>query len=189
MDDSSPRNAGYDPHEAKWKVIDAGCYKVARGVRPLASVWEGFRNGMHRFNGTYSGTNGFLELLDSVMGGFLASRSVEIFNDEIASVLTGRASEAFAARPKSVLVAAQGLPSTSLAAQALRQGEEAGERQWAAARDVGARFLKGPPGPGSATGRFDLGLAQEPDSDGAVAGSWCSVLQGVCRELRLVGAR
>ena len=67
------------------------------GVRPLASVWEGLCNGMHQFKGIFSGTKRFLELLDSVMGEFTAgrpisSRSVEIFNDEIASVLTGRAS-------------------------------------------------------------------------------------------------
>ena len=54
LDDSSPRNAGYELTVAKWKVIDAGCYRVAKCPRHVKSVWDGSRNGMHRFKGKYS---------------------------------------------------------------------------------------------------------------------------------------
>ena len=42
-------------------------------------------------------------------------------------------------------LAAQGLPSASLAAQALRQGEVAEDNRCSAAGDVGAQFLRGQP--------------------------------------------
>jgi hypothetical protein len=29
LNDASPRNAGFDPVEGKWKAIDSGCYKIA----------------------------------------------------------------------------------------------------------------------------------------------------------------
>ena len=38
LNDASPRNAGYEPVEGKWKVIDAGCYKVASARLPQRNV-------------------------------------------------------------------------------------------------------------------------------------------------------
>ena len=85
-----------------------------------------------------------MDLLDSVMDKYVASRSVEIFEDEIACMVKRQVPDAQAGRPKTVLFAAQGLPAASLAAQALRQGEEAVDHRWAAASEVGAQFLRGP---------------------------------------------
>ena len=107
------------------------------------SVWLGFRDGMYRFKGKYSSTRNFMDLLDSVMNKYVANRSVEIYENEIACMVKRQVPDAQAGRPNTVLFAAQGLPAASLAAQALRQGEEAVDHQWAAASEVGAQFLRG----------------------------------------------
>ena len=79
-----------------------------------------------------------------MMEKYVACHSVEIFDDEIACVVKGQAADAYAARPKTTLVAALGLPAAPLAAQALREGEEAVDHHWAAASEAGAQFLQGP---------------------------------------------
>ncbi len=84
-----------------------------------------------------------MDLLDSVMNKYVASRSVEIFEDDVACMVKRQISDAQAGRPKTVLFAGQGLSAESLAAQALRKGEEAVDHRWAAASEVGAQFLRG----------------------------------------------
>ncbi len=121
LDDASPRNSGFEPQEAKWKLIDAGCYKLANGPRAMVSVWDGFRNCLHRFKGSYVGTKGFLDLLDVVMERYL---------------------------------------DLSLAVQALRQGREVGDLRWAAAREVGAKFLRRLLDPDSGAAASSSGHAQ-----------------------------
>ena len=152
LKDASPRNAGYDPVEAKWKVIDAGCYKVASTGCSVESVWLSFRDGMYRFKGKYASIRNFTDLLDTVMNKYVANRSVEIYDDDIACMVRRQTPDAQVGRPKTVLFAAQGLPAASLAAQALRQGEEAVDHKWAAASEVGAKFLRGQRDPAMASG-------------------------------------
>ena len=84
-----------------------------------------------------------MDLLDSVMSKYVDNRSVEIYADDIACMVKRQVPDAQAGRPKTILFAAQGLPAASLAAQALRQGEEAVDHKWAAASEVGAQFLRG----------------------------------------------
>ena len=79
-------------------MIDAGCYKVASTGCSVESVWLGFRNGMYRFKGKYSSTKNFMDLLDSVMDKYVASRSVEIFDDEIACMVKRQVPDAQAGR-------------------------------------------------------------------------------------------
>ena len=78
-------------------------------------------------------------------------------------MVKGQAADAYAARPKTTLVAALGLPAASLAAQALRQGEEAVDHHWAAASEAGAQFLQGPR-EGSGKAAASCSAPDEPSS-------------------------
>ncbi len=73
LDDGMPRNIGYDPVEFCWRAIDAGCFKIALGARTPKSVWTGLRKGLGRFHEKFSGVEGFLDLLDSVIPRFVQS--------------------------------------------------------------------------------------------------------------------
>jgi hypothetical protein len=144
LNDASPRNAGYDPVEAKWKVIDAGCYKVANTTCLVESAWANFRDGMYRFKGKHASTRNFTDLFDTVMNKWVATRSVEIYDGDIACMARRQTPDVQAGRPKTVLFAAQGFLAASLAAQELRQGEEAVDHKSAAASEVGSGNRRGP---------------------------------------------
>ena len=133
-------------------MIDAGCYKVAHTTCSVESVWANFRVGMYRFKGKYTCTRSFTVSLDPVMNKYIATRSVEIYDDDIACMVRRQTPDAQAGRPKTILFAAQGLPTASLAAQALRQGEDAVDHKRAAASEVGAQFLRGQRDPAMASG-------------------------------------
>ncbi len=186
LNDASPRNTGYDPVEAKWKVIDAGCDKVANTGCSVESVWASFRDGMYRFKRKYASTRNFTDLIDAVMNKYVATRSVEIYDDDIACKVKRQMPDAQAGRPKTILFAAQGLPAASLAAQALRQGEEAVDHQWAAAKKVGAQVLRGQRDPAMAPGsapveptsfREATAVPRAPRLDVLAMGdsTWCSL--------------
>ena len=125
-------------------------------------------------------------MLDTGMNKYIATRSVEILDDDKACMVNRQTPDAEAGRPKTALFAAQGLEAASLAAQALRQGEEAVDHKWAAASEVGAKFLQGQRDPAIASGsapveptsfRESTAVPRAPRLDVMAIGdsTWCSL--------------
>ncbi len=72
---------------------------------------------------------------------YLQTRNLRMLEEELPTPLSEKPLD-FATRPKLVSLSAQGLPEASAMAQALRQGEEAVDGRWVAARERGAEFLQ-----------------------------------------------
>ena len=147
LNDASPRNTGYDKQDGKWKVIDAGCYKIVgrdQGVT-IESTWKILRNALYRFKAHYSCAYHFRELLDSTIAVYVKTHRIEVLDEDVECVIRRRTPDVYSGHRKVNLLAAQGLPSASLAAQTLLRGEAAEDSRCAAAIDVGARFLQGQP--------------------------------------------
>ena len=108
LNDASPRNTGFEPVEGKWKVIDAGCYKIAgpgQGIT-IESTWQILRNALYRFKGQYVCTLNFMNLLDSVMAVYVATSRVEVLDEDVECVIRRRAPDAYSGHRKVDLLAA-----------------------------------------------------------------------------------
>ncbi len=102
-------------------------------------MWKGFLRGWRRVQGTYSASERFYSLAESIMTRYLATGAQSFSEEEVEAMVTGRSADMIA-KPKTVLVSAEGMPAASLFAQALRQGEEAADNRLAAARTVGTEY-------------------------------------------------